>query len=154
MVVVQLVKVGSEVRTFDVSNNPTLGNLLNIAGESFVPNTITINSTGEITSDTVLFDKDRVFIGNRVKGNLPYVAEFIRLGQHEVVHVSAEGETTISECIGMMSPQNKACFVDANGKDCFQYQISGVTMQSEDIIPEPQPGGTVRILCAMKVKGN
>ena len=87
MILVSLIKVGSEVRTFDVSNNPTLGNLLNIAGESFTPNTITINTRNVVTEATNLCDGDRVFIGNKVKGNTPFVVEFIRLGHGEVIRV-------------------------------------------------------------------
>lgn len=155
MVIVQLVKVGSEVRSFDISENPTLGNLLRKAGESFVPNTITINTRNDISEQSTLYDGDRVFIGNKVKGNTPYVVEFIRLGQGEVVRVSAEGTVSISDCINMMSSQNRAYFLNADGKDVFQYQISGVTKQSDDAVPAPSTeGGTVRVICATKVKGN
>lgn len=155
MVIVQLVKVGSEVRSFDISENPTLGNLLRKAGESFVPNTITVNTCNAISEQTNLYDGDRVFIGNKVKGNTPYVVEFIRLGQGEVIRVSAEGSVSISDCINMMSSQNRTYFLNAEGKDVFQYQISGVTKQSTDMVPFPSTeGGTVRVICATKVKGN
>lgn len=155
MVIVQLIKVGSEVRSFDISNNPTLGNLLQMAEESFVPNTITINAQNAVNEHTTLRDGDRVFIGNKVKGNTPYVVEFIRLGQGEVVRVSAEGSVTISDCINMMTEQNRSYFLSADGNDVFQYQISGVTKQSTDIIPVPTiEGGSVRVICATKVKGN
>lgn len=155
MVIVQLIKVGSEVRSFDISDNPTLGGLLRKAGESFVPNTITINTRNAINEQTSLYDGDRVFIGNKVKGNTPYVVEFIRLGQGEVIRVSAEGTVTIADCLNMMSDQNRRYFVNADGKDIFQYQISGITKQSSDTVPAPSTeGGTVRVICATKVKGN
>ncbi len=155
MVIVQLVKVGAEVRSFDISDNPTLGNLLQKAGESFVPNTITVNTRNAITEETPLYNGDRVFIGNKVKGNTPYVVEFIRLGQGEVIRVSAEGSVTIQDCIGMMSSNNRGYFINAEGKDVFQYQIGGITKQSTDMVPAPSTeGGTVRVICATKVKGN
>ena len=155
MVIVQLIKVGSEVRAFDISNNPTLGSLLRLADESFVPNTITINTNNAINEQTTLYDGDRVFIGNKVKGNTPYVVEFIRLGQGEVVRVSTEGSATISECVDMMDDTHRAQFLTVEGKDVFQYQISGVTKQGSDLVPAPaQEGGSVRVICATKVKGN
>lgn len=154
MVVVQFIKLMSEVRSFDISDNPTLGNLLRMADESFVPNTITINAASAISEQTVLRDGDRVFVGNKVKGNNPFVVEFIRLGQGEVVRVSAEGSVTIQDCVGMMTDQNRGYFQDASGKDVFQYQISGVTKQPNDLVPVPTVGGTVRVICATKVKGN
>jgi len=155
MVIVQLVKVGSEVRSFDISDNPTLGNLLRIADESFTPNTITINAQNVVSENTTLRDGDRVFIGNKVKGNTPYIVEFIRLGQAEVVRISTEGSATIGDCINMMSDTNRNYFIGGDGNDVFQYQISGVTKQSSDIVPLPsQEGGTVRVICATKVKGN
>jgi len=155
MVIVQLIKVGSEVRSFDISDNPTLQNLLNQAGEVFVPNTITINASNAISPDTRLNDGDRVFIGNKVKGNIPYVVEFIRLGQGEVISVSVEEGTTIAQCFDMMNSINRGRFIGPDGKETFQYQINGVTKQSTDIIPPPSSeGGTVRVICAMKIKGN
>ena len=155
MRIVQLIKVGSEVRSFDISDNPTLGNLLQLAGETFVPNTITINASSSIDEQTTLHDGDRVFIGNKVKGNTPFVVEFIRLGQGEVIRVSAEGTVTISDCVNMMNETNRTQFLTAEGKDVFQYQISGVTKQGSDTVPYPaQEGGSVRVICATKVKGN
>ena len=153
--VVSVIKVGCEVKTFDVSDNPTLGNLLDKAGERFVPNTITINANNYTSTSTRLSDGDRVFIGSKVKGNVPYIVEFIRLGQGEVIRVSAEGPVSISQGIDMMNPQNKACFINADGKEVFQYQINGMTKNSSDTVPTPSvEGGSVRVLCAMKVKGN
>ena len=155
MVVVQLIKVGSEVRSFDISDNPNLGNLLRKAEESFTPNTITINAYSAVNEQTVLCDGDRVFIGNKVKGNTPFVVEFIRLGQGEVVRVSAEDSVSIHDCVGMMNDTNRGSFLDAAGKDVFQYQISGVTKAPGDLVPAPaQAGGTIRVICATKVKGN
>jgi len=155
MTIVQLIKVGSEVRSFDISNNPTLGALLNMADESFVPNTITINTSGGVSEQTILRDGDRVFIGNKVKGNTPFVVEFIRLGQGEVVRVSAEGSVTINDCVQMMNETNRGQFLAADGKDVFQYQVSGVTKLGSDLVPQPQQdGGSVRVICATKVKGN
>jgi len=155
MVVVQVIKVGAEVRSYDVSDNPTLANVLNKANEQFVQNAITINARNIISPDTRLSDGDRVFIGSKVKGNVPYVVEFIRLGQGEVVRVSAEGDATISQCLDMLSSQNRAYFVGPDGKEVFQYQVNGSTRQASDIIPQPPAGQeTVRVICAMKVKGN
>lgn len=155
MVVVQLIKVGSEVRSFDVSDNPSLGNLLSKADENFVPNTITINSYNAVNENTVLSDGDRVFIGNRVKGNSPFVVEFIRLGQGEIIAVSVEGNVTISQAISMMAPERRAYFYNAEGDDVFQYQISGIKKQANDLVPEPSiDGGTVRVICSAKIKGN
>ena len=155
MIIVQLIKVGSEVRSYDVSDNPTLGNLLQKANEQFVPNTITINSYNQVNQYTSLSDGDRVFIGNKVKGNTPYVVQFIRLGQGEVIQVSAEGSVSIADCINMMDPNRKAHFYSADGKEIFQYQIDGSPRQSSDIVPAPATdGGTIRVICATKVKGN
>lgn len=155
MILVSLIKVGSEVRTFDVSDDPTLGNLLDKANENFVPNTITINTQNVISESSRLADGDRVFIGNKVKGNTPYTVEFIRLGQGEVIRVAAEGAQTISQCIDMMNAQSRACFIGADGKEVFQYQISGVQKQGSDMVPAPtMEGGNVRVICATKVKGN
>jgi hypothetical protein len=155
MILVSLIKVGCEVRSFEISDNPTLGRLLREAGETFTPNTITINTRNTVSEETRLCDGDRVFIGNKVKGNTPYVVEFIRLGQGEVVRVSSEGNQTISQCIDMMSAQSRAHFVGADGKEVFQYQISGITKTGSDIVPTPlAEGGTVRVICATKVKGN
>lgn len=153
--VVSLIKVGCEVRSFEVSNNPTLGYLLEQADEQFVPNAITINTRNVVSEETRLSDGDRIFIGSRVKGNTPFVVEFLRLGQGEVIRVSAEGTVSINQCIEMMEPQRKAYFVGADGKDVFQYQISGVTKQGTDLVPAPTAeGGTVRVICSTKVKGN
>jgi hypothetical protein len=153
--VVSIIKVGCEVRSFEISDNPTLGHLLDEAGEYFVPNTITINTRNIVSEETRLSDGDRVFIGNKVKGNVPYVVEFIRLGQGQVIQVSAEGGQSINQCIDMMTAQNRAYFIGADGKEVFQYQISGNAMQGSDIVPTPiTDGGTVRVICSTKVKGN
>ena len=155
MVIVQIVKVGSEVRAYDISENPTLENALEKAGEVFVENTITINSANNIEPNTRLVDGDRVFIGSLVKGNTPFVVEFIRLGQGEVIRVSVESPVTIRQCVDMMSSSNRARFVDAEGGDVFQYQISGIVKESDSIVADPSvAGGTIRVICGVRVKGN
>ena len=155
MVIVQILKVGRPTRSFDVSSNPTLGNALDLAGEEFGPGTITVNQTNDVNVQTYLFDGDRIFIGSLVKGNAPFVVQFMRLGQSEVITVTVETPVTIGECIAMMTPENRAHFIDANGKYVFQYQINGVKLDSDGHVDCPESDGqAVRVVCAVKVKGN
>jgi len=155
MVIVQLVKVGKEVKTYDVSDNPTVGNLLDKAGEQFVPNTITVNYENTISRDTELDDGDRVFIGTARKANSPFVVEFIRLGQGEVIQVSADDNMTLKQCIDMMNPGNRENFINQNNEEVFTYQISGSQKTINDIVPSPiSEGGSVRVICGVKRKAN
>lgn len=154
MTVVQLIKMGTEIRSFEISENPTVGNLLDLAGEIFVPNTVTINGNG-VTPDTCLSNGDRVFLGRATKGNTPFEVQLIRLGSSEgVVSLPCEDGMTVSQVLNQLSPDRKASFYNAQGQDVYEYRdSSGSKLEPGSTIPHPA-NGRMQLILSTKTKGN
>jgi hypothetical protein len=116
---------------------------------------ITIN--GQCVNEcTRLNDRDMVFVGNRVKGNVPFEAKFIRFGGNpSIVSVMVDDGWTIEQAIGGMNPDVKAQFLGPQDKHAYEYRVGGTQLvESNAVIPRPAQGNEVRIICSQRMKGN
>jgi len=153
-VIVKLIKLGEEIKQYEISNNPTIGGLLDMAGEEFVENTITVNGNC-VSRTTALFDGDKVFIGKATKGNIPFEVQLVRLGSTDgIISLPAEDSMTVRQVMEQLPADKKATFYTADGKEVYEYRLaSGQAVESSYTIPRPT-SGTVRLILSTRTKGN
>lgn len=154
MVIVKLVEINKEIRSFEISENPTVGNLLDMAGVSFVENQITINNN-PVTRETRLNDGDRVFVGHRTKGNIPFEVQIIRVGSSEgIISLPAEDNMTVSNILAQLSPDRRATIYGSDGRLVYDMRNSRGDIITEDTVLSRPASGTERIILSIRTKGN
>ena len=153
-VIVKLIRLGEPIEQFEISENPTVGALLDMAGEEFIENTITVNGSG-VTRATRLYDGDKVFIGKATKGNIPFEVQLVRLGTNNgIVSLPAEDGMTIKQIMDQLPTDRKAEFYNADGKDIYEYRMSnGQTIEPTATLSRPT-NGTTRLILSTRTKGN
>ena len=154
MIVVKLIKLGQPIQDYDLQDYATLGDLLDKAGESFVQGNVTINNS-EVTRSTRLYDNTRVFIGNAVKGNIPFEVQVIRLGSGDgIINLPAEDNYSIDQVLQQLPAEKRGQFFGSDGKALYEYRIGGgQPLDGSHILSRPA-SGTVRLLLSTRTKGN
>jgi hypothetical protein len=154
MIVVKLIKLGKPIESYEISDNPTVGNLFDKAGETFVPNTVTINGN-EVTESTLLKDNDRVFVGAATKGNVPFEVQLIRIGpDSSVINLPAEDGMTINQVMQQIPADKKSQFFSPNGSDIYEYRLAnGSPVQGDKVLTRPE-SGSMRLMLSTRTKGN
>ena len=154
--VVKLVQIGKAVREYEVSDNPTVGGLLEKAGITYTPNSVTINQD-VVDQDTNLDDGDTVYIGDKMKGNLPFTVKMIRLGHADpVMEVAAESGVTIKSLIDSLPSTERAKFYKEDGSEYYSYNLNGNPVDSSStVIPTPTDAAVpARLIMSVRQKGN
>lgn len=153
-VIVKLIRLGQPIEQYEISQNPTVGALLDMAGEDFIENTITVNGGG-VERCTILRDGDRVFIGKATKGNVPFEVQLVRLGtQNGILSLPAEDGMTIKQIMDQIPSDKKDEFYKDDGKEVYEYRLSnGQSVNSDYTIQRPT-SGTARLILSTRTKGN
>ena len=154
MILVKLVELGRQTQEFPLENGASVSDLFDAADRP-MDGSITINGQS-VSSYTVLRDRDMVFVGNRVKGNVPFEAKFIRFGGNpSLVGVMVEDGYTVEQAVSGMNADIKAQFIGPQGKHSYEYRIGGTQLvEANAVIPRPSQGTEVRIICSQRMKGN
>jgi hypothetical protein len=160
IVSVTLVSLGSDVRAYEISANPTVRGLLAAAGKTYSRD-MTITSNGNtLDLDSRLRDKDTVVIGRTMKGNdnipnIPFVVELIRLGAMGE-SISAIDGMTISEALNQFEPAKRAQYFRADGSDAYEYRYAsgGAAISGGTRLYIPSNGGSIRLVLSQAMKGN
>ena len=155
-VIVKLVRIGKKVEEYEISDNPSVGELLKKAGLSYRPGTITVNQS-TVSEDDILDDGDTVYIGDSMKGNIPFTVKIIRLGHSDaIIELPCESGTTIHGLLNTLPEGDKAKFFKDGGKPVYEYRINGgENVEGDATIPTPADAGTpVRLVMSTRTKGN
>ena len=155
MVTVKLIKLGQEIREFAFEDGTTLGHLMCEADENFVQGNVTINQN-IVNEDTPLRDGDRVFLGNKVKGNIPFEVQLIRLGSGDgIINLPAEDGYTIDRVLDQLPADKKAQFFGSDDKALYEYRVGGAgqPVSGSHVLSRPA-SGSVRLILSTRTKGN
>jgi hypothetical protein len=155
-VLVKLVTLGKPVVEYDVSDDPTVGALLEKANVTYKPGCITVDQES-VDRDYELCDGDRVYIGDKMKGNTAFTVKIIRLGHSDaIIELPCESGTSIKSLINTLNAEDRAKFYTTEGKDVYEYRINGGEAVSGDaIIPDPSDAALpVRLVMSTRTKGN
>lgn len=156
MIVVKAIKLGSPIRDIDLPDYSTLGNLLDKIGEQFIENSITINNS-TVNRGTRLYDNDRIFIGNKTKGNIPFEVQTIRLGAASdgIINLPAEDGYTINQVLDQIPADKRNQFFGSDGKALYEYRVgtSGQLVDGTHVLSRPATG-TVRLMLSTHLRGD
>lgn len=155
MITVKLIELGREIREFAFEHGATLGDLMNKAEEEFIPGNVTINQS-VVNESTPLRDGDRVFLGNKVKGNVPFEVQLIRLGSGDgIINLPAEDNYTIDQVLAQLPADKKAQFFGSDDSALYEYRVggSGQPVQGNHVLSRPS-SGSVRLILSTRTKGN
>jgi hypothetical protein len=157
MIVVKLMKFGAKVEEYPLDTGSTVDSLFRAAGKPYVQGSVTRNGS-VVNSGTPLYNNDKLFIGDTVKGNLdPFEVTFLPLGGRGTSLVAEDGNT-IKQTLDQLSETERAKFYRADGKSAYEFRI-GNSRQLEDthVLSRDQmePGASsLRVICSQRVKGN
>jgi hypothetical protein len=155
-ILVKLAQLGKQVKEFEMSDDATVGNLLDKAGVDYKPGCITIDQQS-VERDDDLNDNDVVYIGNAMKGNMPFTVKIIRLGHSDaIIEMACESGTSIKSLINQLPSEDRAKFYTSDGKDVYEYRINGgEAVTGDTIIPAPSDVAVpVRLVMSTRTKGN
>ncbi len=154
MITVKLIELGRETREYSFENSATLGDLMAQAEEEFIPGNVTVNQS-VVNESTLLRDGDNVFLGNKVKGNLPFEVQLIRLGSGSNINLPAEDGYTIDRVLAQLSEDNKAQFFGSDNKALYEYRVGGAgqPVSGSHVLSRPA-SGSVRLILSTRTKGN
>jgi len=156
-IIVTLVSLGADVKSYEVSSNPKVEFLLEVANKK-IKSSETITRSGErINNNTQLKDGDTVIIGENVKGNgNDFQVQLIRLGVPNFDTVNANVGMSIKQIIDLLPEEKKGQYFKADGKDAYEYRKStgGNPMNSNEIIYPNEGEGMVRLILSQSMKGN
>lgn len=155
-VLVKLVLIGKPVIEYEISDNPTVGGLLDKANVNYKPGCITVNQEN-VERGYELEDGDVVYIGDAMKGNTPFTVKIIRIGHTDaIIELPCESGTSIKSLINTLPPADRAKFYTEEGKDVYEYRINGGEAVSGDTtIPTPADMALpVRLVLSTRTKGN
>ena len=153
MITVKLVKLGRQTREFALENCSTVEDLFDIADENFVQGNVTRNH-GVLNSGAQLYDGDRIYIGTAVKGNQDvFDVNFVRLGD-STISLPAEDGYTIKKVLDQLGEDEKEKFYRPDGSCSYEFRIGGSQPRDENFVLHRPTGGSIRIICAQRVKGN
>jgi len=153
MIHVKLVQLGSEIKEYALETGANVAQLLDAAGETYVDGSVTRNGS-TVCRDTVLYDRDKVFIGKATKGNVdPFEVTFVRLGDTSI-SLPAEDGYTIERTLQQLPESEKGKFFRADGKAAYEFRVGGgAPVELSYVISRPA-SGNVRVICSQRVKGN
>jgi hypothetical protein len=154
-IIVKIVQLGTEVQSFAMQRDATVGDLFTQAERDFVAGEVTRRNE-QVTEDTRLCDGDTIYIAKMVKGNLePFEIEIFRLGGGRSITLPAQDGQSIKVVLDQLGPEDKAQFFRQNGTPAYEFRISGVTepVSIDHVIQRPT-SGKVRVICSQVVKGN
>jgi sulfur carrier protein ThiS len=149
----KLAKIGSQVKESSLNDGAQVRDLLSSVGES-ASGTMTINGS-TVNESTYLRNGDVVVISNAVKGNVNTVKFIVLGGGNNIREFMYESGATIGSVIDSLNPDEKSVYVNANGTDKYEYNLSGTTsssVQRSYVLPVGQ--GEVKIILSQKTKGN
>jgi len=152
MIEVKLIALGSPIVPYALENRSDVSSLFRAAGKSFVQGNVTRNQE-TVSEDTILHDGDRIFLGQAVKGNIPFEVSFLRLGDASI-SLPAEDGYTIKATLSQLGDDEKAKFYRADGKASYEFRIGNSAAISEDTVLQRPDSGTLRVICSQRVKGN
>jgi hypothetical protein len=153
MIQVKIIELGKETREFCLDDNSTVSSLLRAA--EITDTNISITRRGcAVIGETTLFNNDSICIGKMMKGNLdPFNVEFLRLGGTSV-SVGVDDGYTIKRAIDSMSSENRAQFIQPDGKMAYEFRVNGSQLVDENYVLIRPAAGSVRIICSQRMKGN
>jgi len=154
MIDVTLIKMGMPNREFSFENTdyPTVGSLLDRAGESVESGTITVGQT-EVDEDFSLRNGDRVFISKKTKGNLPWDVVLVRMGGGANIVLPAEDGFTVNQVIDQLPEEQKAEFF-SNGNPVYEYRLPNGNPIDGNTALERPIGDEMRLMLTRRTKGN
>jgi hypothetical protein len=155
-VLAKLVIIGKPVVEYDVSDDPTVGNLLEKAGITYKPGCITVDQE-TVDRGYELMDGDRVYVGYVMKGNTSFTVKIIRLGHSDaIIELPCESGTSIKNLIATLPSEDRAKFYKSDGTDVYEYRINGgEAVDGNAVIPTPSdPATPVRLVMSTRTKGN
>lgn len=153
MIVVKLMQLGASVIEYSLEDGSEVSDLFDAAGKTFVPGSVTRRQCN-VNEDTTLHDGDKIFVGNAVKGNIPFEVSFLRLGDSSV-NLPAEDGYTIKRTLEQLDDSEKAKFYRADGKAAYEFRIGASTDVGENyVLQRPAGDASLRVICAQRVKGN
>jgi putative ubiquitin-RnfH superfamily antitoxin RatB of RatAB toxin-antitoxin module len=143
---VELVKFPGRILQFEVEQNTSVGQLIEMAAEEYPD----IDLTGEmkvnnnnVNSGTVLRGGDRLIITKKIKGNQITVA--VNKFPGAKVELMLEHGATVGQAV----EQAKETIGDVDGYD---IRLNGLPAEASAVIPDN--GSVQRIILTKKVKGN
>jgi hypothetical protein len=155
-VVVTLVNLGSDVRSFEVSSNPTVEYLLKVANKQLNGSELISRGGEKVFNNTILKDKDTIIVGENVKGNGEFQVQLIRLGVPEFDTVNARSGMTIRQVIESLPSDKKLQYFRADGSDNYEYRLSsgGSPLKSNETLNVAENETSVRLILTQAMKGN
>jgi len=159
MVIVKLVCLNRETKDYDVTSNPTIEGLLNIAGLNYQEGTIYVNNVS-VDEMTTLRDNDRVVIANKVKGNLdeqPFDLQIVRIGSAEgVITLPAVPGMSVKGVIQQLGQNRMGDFYKTDGSPIYEMRLgdTGQVVTDDHILNRPSSGNMNRLIMTVKTKGN
>jgi hypothetical protein len=155
-VIVTLVSLGADVRSFEVSSDPRVEYLLKVANRQIKSGDLITRSGEKVGNNTVLNDGDTIIIGENVKGNGEFQVQLIRLGVPEFDSLTASPGMTIKQMVEQLPSDKRSQYFRADGTDAYEYRkvSGGSPMKSNEIIYPNEDGGTIRLILSQAMKGN
>jgi len=153
MITVKLMQLGAKVVEYSLEDCATVSDLFEIAEKTFVAGAVTRNQT-TVSEDTRLYNNDKIFVGNAIKGNVPFEVSFLRLGDSSV-NLTADEGYTIKRTLDQLDASEKSKFYRPDGKAAYEFRIGASTDVGENyVLQRPAGDATLRVICAQRLKGN
>lgn len=153
---VKLIELGQEIKEFDISEDPCVSKLFEVAGKSFSADAAITRRGIKIDSYTQLYDEDKVFVGKKTKGNLePFEVSFIRMGAGGgIINLPAEDGDTIEKVLGQLEDEQRKSYYRADGTPAYEYRIGTSKVEGSHELRRPSGSASLRIILSQKIKGN
>ena len=154
MITVKLVELGSAIQEYCLEDSSCVGDLLEVAGKTFVQGSVTRNNTA-INKGATLYNNDRIFLGRATKGNVPFEVNFMRLGSSSV-NLPAEDGYTIKRTLEQLGAGDRNKFYRPDGSVVYEFRVSGSGRPVDEnyVLNHPVGSDSIRVICAERVKGN
>ena len=156
MKIVKVIMLGSAVKEYEVSNNPTVRGLADMM-EEHNEESIEFNGTftrgGYTLSDeSQLADGDSVYYAEKLKGN-QLVVKVIRIGA-VIVTVAVEPGSTVRSALNLLPEADRNDIFGDDGSTLYEIRIGTSQPVSLDAVIPGVEHDEVNLILSKKLKGN
>jgi sulfur carrier protein ThiS len=156
MILVKLAIAGRSVTEFEMSDNPTVENLLRKAQITYTTGCVTRNHES-LSRESRLYNGDMVCWATPTKGNQIFEVKVIIAGSSTpIVSLPAEEGMTVNAVLAQLNSETKSKIFINNDPNTPAYEyrdINGDIITGNTVLSRPA-SGTVRISLTTRTKGN
>lgn len=157
MNLVKVIMLGSQVKEYEISNDPTVGGLIEMmeendeTGKSFDSGTFTRGSVN-LDNSSPLRNGDTLHYAENLKGNQLSV-KIIRIGA-AVQSYAVNPGSTIRQVLEMLPEDDQEDIFNGGESTSYEIRIGDGQPQSLDTVIPGRDGEEVRLILTKRIKGN